>query len=538
MQKKGLDRRQFIRAASVGLAGGAAWLHSQVSLAAMMGGGMGGGGMGGGGMGGGTIDPPIGAAFLDPVAMPMTWSVETINGVSRNVATVNLKSIVSPVNINGVTANLMTYDGYYPGRLIRVRQGDILRVNFSNALPPTQATNILGFTKNITNLHTHGWHVSPMDPADNVMRQFTPGQGTGPQEPPNPLYPYLPYEYDLSLTEPGALSFYHPHIHGLTAEQVWGGLAGPIIMEDETNLLSGVETHVLVLKDLTVSSGAPAPYSSMDYMNGKEGSTIVVNGQVNPRLTARPGQLQRWRILNASNARFYKLSLANHTLQVIGTDGGLLDKPYPQSYILLSPGERVDVLVKASATKGNYKFLSLPYSRMGMMTSAQITLMTLSVSGTAVNNVIPASINPDAGPRLDPNHVNVVDQKTFTLSMMHGRGYINGYDFDVQPCQVDSMTGNYEIWTIVNQSNMDHPWHQHTNAGQVLSISGGDAAYTKLYTQTLCPAWKDVVIVPKMGSVKILMPVMDYCGMAMFHCHILEHEDIGMIGIWNIGMGM
>lgn len=92
----------------------------------------------------------------------------------------------------------------------------------------------------------------------------------------------------------------------------------------------------------------------------------------------------------------------------------------------------------------------------------------------------------------------------------------------------------YEIWTPVNQSNMDHPW-QHTNHGQVLSISGGDAAYAKLYTQS--PARKDVVIIPKMGSVQLLMPVMDYCGMAMFHCHILEHEDIGMIGIWNIDMG-
>jgi FtsP/CotA-like multicopper oxidase with cupredoxin domain len=85
-------------------------------------------------------------------------------------------------------------------------------------------------------------------------------------------------------------------------------------------------------------------------------------------------------------------------------------------------------------------------------------------------------------------------------------------------------------------SNMDHPWHQHVNPAQVLSISGGDAAYTALYTKT--PAWKDVVIVPKMGSVTQLVRISDYMGMAMFHCHILEHEDIGMMGIWNIGMDM
>ncbi|MFA4966521.1 MAG: multicopper oxidase domain-containing protein [Thermoleophilia bacterium] len=80
---------------------------------------------------------------------------------------------------------------------------------------------------------------------------------------------------------------------------------------------------------------------------------------------------------------------------------------------------------------------------------------------------------------------------------------------------------------------MDHPWHQHVNPAQVLSISGGDAAYASLYTQS--PAWKDVVVVPKWGSVKLLVKISDYTGMAMFHCHILEHEDIGMMGIWNLG---
>jgi FtsP/CotA-like multicopper oxidase with cupredoxin domain len=172
---------------------------------------------------------------------------------------------------------------------------------------------------------------------------------------------------------------------------------------------------------------------------------------------------------------------------------------------------------------------------MGMMTSSQITLMTLVVSGAATNDAIPSSINSNAR-RLNPNNLKIAGQKTFTLSMSGGRGYINGYDFDVKPYVATSQMNTYEIWTLVNQSNMDHPWHQHTNAGQVLSISGGDAAYAKLYTQT--PARKDVVIIPKMGSVKLLMPVLDYCGMAMFHCHILEHEDIGMIGIWDITMGM
>jgi FtsP/CotA-like multicopper oxidase with cupredoxin domain len=107
-----------------------------------------------------------------------------------------------------------------------------------------------------------------------------------------------------------------------------------------------------------------------DYMRGMECRVVTVNCQVNPVPSIRPGRVRRWRILNASNARRHKLSLTNHSMHLIGTDGNLLDKPYARAQILMSPGERVDILVKGSTTKGDYKFLTLPYSRMGMTTSA------------------------------------------------------------------------------------------------------------------------------------------------------------------------
>jgi len=116
--------------------------------------------------------------------------------------------------------------------------------------------------------------------------------------------------------------------------------------------------------------------------------------------------------------------------------------------------------------------------------------------------------------------------------MGHGRGYINGQDFDVRPYTITSKLGTYEVWTISNPSGMDHPFHQHVNEAQVLSVSGGDPSYASLYSRI--PAWKDTVLVPQGGSVTMLVPVRDFDGMAMFHCHILEHEDIGMMGVWNI----
>ena len=165
-------------------------------------------------------------------------------------------------------------------------------------------TNILGHDRDITNLHTHGLHVSPMGNSDNVMMMLMSGDT-------------FDYEYDLSKQAPSSINFYHPHIHGSVAEQYWGGLAGALDRgRTKHSLLSGFETHLLFLKDITLSGSAPEPYTSMmDYMHGKEGNTVMVNGQVNPVLSIRPGQVQRWRIINASNARFYKLSLESHTLQ-------------------------------------------------------------------------------------------------------------------------------------------------------------------------------------------------------------------------------
>lgn len=246
--------------------------------------------------------------------------------------------------------------------------------SLKNNLPYTGEKNILGHTKNITNLHTHGLHVSPNPPADSMMVQLHPGE----------IYDY---NYCMDFEEPGHLNFYHPHVHGVVAEQYWGGLAGPLVVEDETPALSGLETHIMVLKDLTLSGSVPEPYTStIQYMHGKEGNLVMVNGQVNPVLNIQPGQVQRWQIVNACNARFFNLAIENHTINLIGTDGGLLDKPYPVSSILLSPGERIDILVKANQTKKSYRFLSLSYNRGGMSNQQQVTLLTLSYKGSPVNN--------------------------------------------------------------------------------------------------------------------------------------------------------
>ena len=498
-----------------------AMLPDQTALAQGMGpGGGGGGAMGGGGMGGGgsstVIDPPPGAPFADPpLANPNS---------APGVVDVSLDCRVAPVNLDGTIANLWTYNGSYPAPTIRVHSGDLLRVHFTNSLPDV-GLNILGHERDLTNLHTHGLHVSPSGNADNMMVMTMSGDS-------------FEYEYDLSKQEPGTINFYHPHIHGNVAEQYWNGMAGVLEVVDEISALADYETHVMFLKDITLSGNAPEPYTSrMDYMHGKEGNLIMVNGQLNPVLNIRPGQVQRWKIVNGSNARFYKLSLEGHTLQVIGTEGGLLDKPYALSSIVFSPGERLDVLIKANQSAKAYRFLSLPYSRGGGSSATQITLLTMAYKGSPANQALPSVVNP-AAMRISPM---IAKTEQMALSMGQGKGYINGISFQMVGDQmiaheIHSTLGTYEVWEISNASGMDHPFHQHVNACQVLSVTGGDAGYASFYTSA--PAWKDVVIVPKFGSVRILMPVMDYPGMTMFHCHIVEHEDIGMMGIWHIMDGM
>lgn len=502
MEKKKIDRREFLKYSSAGLIGGWVALKTTNSLARMRGGG-----------GSGVIDPPVGSLLTDPVEMPNLSNVP--GGVE-----LDLEARIAPININGTMANLMTFNGYYPGPTIRVNKGDILKINFTNWLPVTGARNFLGYEKNITNLHTHGWHVSPEPPADYVMYELRTGET-------------YHHEYDTILQEAGTLNLYHPHKHGVSAEQYWAGLVGALVVNDETSVLAPYETHILILKDITLSGSEPEPHSMMrDFMHGKEGNVIMVNGQVNPRLYIKKGQVQRWRILNASNARFYKLSLESHSMYLIGTDGGLIDKAYQKSELLLSPGERVDILVKGTQISGNYRFRALPYNRMGMGDSSTITLMTMTYNGTlSPAQNIPSSINPNAV-RLDPATLDIMAERTLTLSMGQGNGYINGQDFDVNPYTIMSDVDTYEIWTIQNNSGMDHPFHQHVNSAQIISISGGNAGYASLHTSI--PAWKDTVLVPKWGSVTMLMPVMDYPGMTMFHCHILEHEDIGMMGMWHI----
>jgi FtsP/CotA-like multicopper oxidase with cupredoxin domain len=418
-----------------------------------------------------------------------------------------------------------TYNGTTPGPTLRVRPGDVLSVTLENRLGEA------------TNLHTHGLHVSPSGRSDNVFVSVADGGRHR-------------YVYEIPADHRSGTFWYHPHMHEMVAPQVFGGLAGVIVVEDALDALPVLATateRVLVLADPVVgSSPSVVGASMMERMQGREGDVIVVNGVEAPALTATAGSLEHWRIANASPSRYYRLALDGLRMTVIATDGGRLVTPYESAELLVTPGERYEVLVAPSAA-GTRRLRSLPYdrgsARMGMGRgatrdqSATSTVLTLQTVGDAPAATLPTSLASPASLALpDATH-----RRELVLAMgmggagggmgggMNGGGgrsfTIDGASFDPTTTNIRSTLGRVEDWTVRNTSSMDHPFHLHVWPFQVVGHTGGAA---------LGPGWKDTVNVPAGESVTVRIPFTDLDGRTVYHCHILDHEDLGMMGVIDV----
>ncbi|MDJ0650389.1 MAG: multicopper oxidase domain-containing protein, partial [Xenococcaceae cyanobacterium MO_188.B19] len=252
------------------------------------------------------------------------------------------------VNLSGKQAHLLTYNGQIPAPRLEAKPGDKVRIHFNNHLSQP------------TNLHYHGLHIPPTGSADNVFLRINPGEKFN-------------YEFDIPQSQPAGTFWYHPHLHGLVAEQLFGGLAGLFIVrgkEDEIPEIKSAKEEFLVLQDFSLDErGRLLSSMHMSLMMGREGDVITVNGQVNPSFSVPANGLLRLRILNASTSRFYRLALEEHSFYQIATDGNTLKEPIEVRELLLTPGQRADVLVKGDKQPRQYRLLNLPYDRgsMGMM---------------------------------------------------------------------------------------------------------------------------------------------------------------------------
>jgi bilirubin oxidase len=421
----------------------------------------------------------------------------------------------SKAMLPGTSTEFWTYNSMVPGPLIDVFEGDTVRIRLDNRL--SQETTV-------------HWHGLPVPPAQDG----------------NPMDPIAPgatrtYEFTLPVGSAGTY-WYHPHPHELTAEQVFRGMAGLFIVRSRTDPVpTAFEEKLLVVSDLRLAADGSIPSNTaMDWQNGREGNYVLVNGQNQPVLTINPGQSQRWRILNATNARYLRLALTGHTMTLIGTDGGLLRSPVPGlDEILLAPAERVEVIVTASmSSRASAVLQALPYDRgsMGMMgsVSSTIPLLTLNYTSAVTTAVaLPGALNPIADLGVPTRTKRLV----FSSGMGMGMGgmgggmmsfLIDGKSFDPARIDLTSRANEVEQWTIENRSSMDHPFHLHGTQFQVVSRTYGGVATAEPYL-----AWRDTVNVPAFETV-IFKVVQRQPGKRMYHCHILEHEDRGMMGVLEV----
>jgi bilirubin oxidase len=425
-----------------------------------------------------------------------------LKNLSTALRTVEVRLTAAPARLSlvpGVTTDAWSYNGTVPGPTLEAREGDRVIVHFKNELPEP------------TTIHWHGIHL--------------PANMDG--SPLDPVPPGGSYDYVFTL-HPGTAGtyWYHPHPHHRTGFQVAQGLYGAFIVREASDPLASLPEKLLILADNRFDHhGGVHAHTKVDEVNGREGDVLFVNGQLRPTITICAGEVQRWRIINASGARFYRLALAGQSFLHVGSDGGLFARPVERRESLLAPSERVEVLVVGSGAPGSRTDLqSLPYDRYAPQTrppdwDQPRGLLTVQCSdGSPVRRpVVPAVLRPI--PALDPARA------TATHVMVLFQGFINGRYFDANRVDVAAPLGATEIWQLENPLAMDHPFHLHGFQFQVLDRNGVPEPF---------PAWKDTVNVPKGEAVRFIVEYTDYPGKWMFHCHILDHEDHGMMGILEV----
>jgi len=494
-----MKRRQF-------LAAGAA------STASALFGCGGGGGSGGSGMMSGGPPAPR-AALIEGQPLPTLPSLSNTS-VDPSQFVASLSAAPAQLELaTGSRTGLWLYNGAFPGPLIELREGQRVSVRVENRLSID------------TTVHWHGLPVPP-------------DQDGSPMEP-IPAGDTRAYTYDIPAGTAGTY-WYHPHAHQTTALQVARGLAAPLIVRSSDDPLAMLPDVTLFVSGVRLdAAGQVSPMSPVDAMVGRQGETLLVNGKRLPVHNVRPGTTQRWRVLNATSAHYLRLSLEGHSLTLVGTDGGLLSAPQPgQSEILVAPAQRVEIVVRISGTpNARFRFRALRHATdsMGFGVYADEDLMTVQTSAEspAAPVALPATLRAlgDPGPATAHQRLQL-DQGG--MGMGAGMGMlnftINGRTFDPTRVDLTTQVGRIEAWDIVNNTMMDHPIHIHGTQFQLLRRQSGATV-----TAAPFPAWLDTVDVPagESATIKVrqTMP-----GKRMFHCHILEHEDAGMMGVLDVAV--
>lgn len=416
--------------------------------------------------------------------------------------------------VAGRDTSALAYNGQTPGPTLRLRPGDTLALRLTNRLDEP------------TNLHTHGLRVSPAGNGDNPFVRVEPGAS-------------FSYLIQVPRDHPVGTYWYHPHHHGTAADQQFGGLAGALLVVPEGPLgesASDVEVDddvVLVVTDITLNAdGRVAAVSDTARSLGRQGELLLINGQHRTAIPAVVGSTARWRIVNACTSQVLRLRLDGHRLTQIALDGSYLRRPLDLDAVTLAPGNRADVVVRAGSS-GAYELIAESYDRgrMGDRSTARppMPLATFAVAATSIRSA------PARAWRLPPVEQPVAPavpgassrQIEFTMRMAGAQMTfeLDGRAFDPRRDDQSVVLGATEDWLLTNLGPLDHPFHLHTWPFWVVAGSDG-----------LPPAGilQDVVLVPARGWVHLRVPFTENPGRAVYHCHIVDHSDAGMMGVIEV----
>ncbi|MFN9390681.1 MAG: multicopper oxidase family protein [Betaproteobacteria bacterium] len=431
-------------------------------------------------------------AALDPEQAVPSLPELSLDRREPGLAQGQLVAEARPVRINGRTVEAWTYNGSYPGPLIRVREGETLRLTLVNRLPVA------------TNLHFHGMWVSPSGRGDNVWVQVPPGES-------------FTYEFAIPAGNAG-LQWYHPHIHGASAEPLFRGLAGALLVEGEEAFERELvcDDRVLVLKDLTVEGGRIPRVRPTEVSAGREGQWLLVNGMEQPVLQATR-TLLRARFLNASNSRYWKLRLSNEApMTVIALDGRTLESPRELQELLLVPGARAEALIVLD-NPAPVDLWYHPVPRREMQFTGARPLLRILPPPAATPVRIPGRLArvPRFGAAPPDSERDIV----LGLFNLCGR-FLN-------PARVDIRTrvGAREIWNVRNADYMDHAFHLHTWHYELLDFDGRAPAHLER---------RDVHNVRIGENMRIGIHFTGHSGRTLYHCHFAEHADAGMMAVLQV----
>ena len=426
--------------------------------------------------------------------------------------------------VPGVVSPTIGINAPYLGPTLEMRRGERVRLHVDNGLDD-------GAT-----VHWHGFELPAA--ADGGPHQL--------------IRPGARWSPSFEVRQRASLYWYHSHLHRGTGPQVYAGLAAPIyVRDDEEDALDlpseyGVDDIPLIVQDRVLDNSGKLlyPQNMHAQMMGVRGDRLYVNGTQNAVFDARTGQL-RLRILNGSNARFYDFSLSGgQTMELIASDGGLLDRPHAVRSLRLAPGERAQILVDLSEGRPLSLLATSPDNSMGMMgngggmmgggmmgrrrddarTDEPFRILDIRPSGSSPRRNLPPQLA--ALPALDPSLAVRTRRFVLDMGMMGGGMSINGASMDMNVINERGPVGQWEIWEIANASMMAHPFHIHNVQFRVIDRDGH--APPPLET-----GFKDTVIVNPREQVRVLLRFEEHSDPDtpyMYHCHILEHEDAGMMG--------